>query len=505
MAGGSSRTGDDGAVTVFLVGAGPGDPGLLTRRGAEVLATADVVVYDRLSVDALLDLAPAECERISVGKAPGRVTMSQEDINALLVERGRTGATVVRLKGGDPFVFARGGEEASALQEAGIPFEVVPGITSAIAAPAYAGIPVTLRHSSTSFTVVTGHEDPSVGDDGSVDWEAVARVGGTIVILMGVARIRRIADALLAAGRSPDTPAAAVHWGTRPEQRTVRATLGTIADQELATPSVIVVGDVAGEDLSWFERRPLFGRRVVVTRTREQASQLAIALRAAGAEPVEVPVIEVVEPLDGGAALRAAAARLDAYDWVVLTSPNGARRLLDAVAVGGGDARRFGRTKIAAIGPGTAAARAAGGRRAGLVPERVVAESLLDALPSGPGRVLLARAEVARDVLPDGLRAGGWEVDVVDAYRTVAAPRTEATAAALADADVVTFTSSSTVERFLDAFGVEAVPAVVACIGPITAATARDRGLVVDVEAAVHSVDGLVDALVAWAVEAGRV
>jgi uroporphyrinogen III methyltransferase/synthase len=486
-------------VTVFLVGAGPGDPGLLTRRGAEVLAAADVVVYDRLSVDALLDLAPAGAERISVGKAPGRVTMPQEEINALLVERGRTGATVVRLKGGDPFVFARGGEEASALVEAGIPFEVVPGITSAIAAPAYAGIPVTLRHSSTSFTVVTGHEDPSVGDDGSVDWEAVARVGGTIVILMGVARIRRIAEALIAGGRSPATPAAAVRWGTRPEQRTVRATLGTIADADLATPSVIVVGDVAAEDLAWFERRPLFGRRVVVTRTREQASALAAALRAAGAEPVEVPVIEVADPLDGGAALRAAAARLAAYDWVVLTSPNGARRLLAAVAADGGDARRFGGARIAAIGPGTAAALAVGGLRADLVPERFVAEALLEAFPAGPGRVLLARAEVARDVLPDGLRAAGWAVDVVDAYRTVAAAPSDATAAALAAADVVTFTSSSSVDRFLEAFGAGAVPQVVACIGPVTAATARQRGLTVTVEAEVHSVAGLVAALVTWA------
>jgi uroporphyrinogen III methyltransferase/synthase len=486
-------------VTVFLVGAGPGDPGLLTLRGAEVLGRADVVVYDRLSVEALLDLAPASAERISVGKAPGKVTMSQEDINALLVERGHTGATVVRLKGGDPFVFARGGEEAAALRDAGIAFEVVPGISSSIAAPAYAGIPVTLRHSSTSFTVVTGHEDPSVGDEGSVDWRAVAQVGGTIVILMGVARIRRIAEALMAGGRSPDTPVAAVRWGTRPEQTTLRATLGTIADQPLATPSVIVVGEVAAEELAWFERRPLFGTRVVVTRTREQASQLVVALRDAGALPVEVPVIEVAPPADGGAALSAAARQLSAYDWVVLTSPNGARRLLDAVAADGGDARRFAGARLAAIGPGTAAVLADGGLVADLLPERFVAESLLEAMPDGPGRVLLARAEVARDVLPDGLRARGWEVDVVDAYRTVPAEQTEATAAALAGADVVTFTSSSTVERFLEAFGADAVPPTVACIGPITAATARERGLAVDVEAEPHTIDGLVAALVRWA------
>jgi uroporphyrinogen III methyltransferase/synthase len=486
-------------VTVYLVGAGPGDPGLLTLRGAEVLGRADVVVYDRLSVEALLDLAPASAERISVGKAPGQVTMPQEDISALLVARGATGATVVRLKGGDPFVFARGGEEAATLLEAGVPFEVVPGISSSIAAPAYAGIPVTLRHSSTSFTVVKGHEDPSVGEEGSVDWRAVARVGGTIVILMGVARIARIAAELQAGGRSPDTPVAAVRWGTRPEQRTVRATLGTIAEQALATPSVIVVGDVAAEELAWFERRPLFGLRVVVTRTRDQASQLVVALRDAGAQPVEVPVIEVADAADGGAALSAAVERLAGYDWVVLTSPNGARRLLDAVAASGRDARALGSSRVAAIGPGTAAALAAGGIVADLVPERFVAESLLDAMPDGPGRVLLARAEVARDVLLDGLRARGWEVDVVGAYRTVPAAQTSRAELALAEADVVTFTSSSTVDRFLEAFGAGAVPPAVACIGPVTAATARARGLTVDVEAESHTIDGLVAALVAWA------
>ena len=489
-------------MTVYLVGAGPGDPGLLTMRGAEVLGRADVVVYDRLSVEALLELAPAAAERISVGKAPGRVTMPQDDINQLLVERGLAGQVVVRLKGGDPFVFARGGEEAAALLEAGVPFEVVPGISSAIAAPAYAGIPVTLRHSSTSFTVITGHEDPSVGEEGSVDWRAVAKVGGTIVILMGVARIGRIAAELQAGGLPGDTPAAAVCWGTRPEQRTIRATLATLADQDLATPSVIVVGEVAAAALSWFERRPLFGRRVLVTRTREQASQLASALREAGADPIEVPVIDVVDPVDGGAALAAAARVLGAYDWVVCTSPNGARRLLDAVAADGGDARRFAGAQVAAIGPGTATVLARGGVRADLVPQRFVAESLLEALPAaGPsgGRLLLARAAVARDVLPDGLRATGWDVDVVDAYRTVPVPRTEEALAALAAADIVTFTSSSTVERFLEAFGPEAVPPVVACIGPVSAATARDHGLTVDIEAEVHTIGGLVAALIAWA------
>ncbi|HET6952788.1 MAG TPA: uroporphyrinogen-III C-methyltransferase [Acidimicrobiales bacterium] len=494
-------------MTVHLVGAGPGDPGLLTVRALEVLRRADVVVYDRLSQESLLDLAPPGAERIDVGKAPGHVRLAQEGINDLLVERGRAGATVVRLKGGDPFVFARGGEEAAALAAAGVPFEVVPGITSAIAVPAYAGIPVTLRHSSTSVTIVTGHEDPAAGADGSVDWEAVARVGGTIVVLMGVARIGRIAAALMAAGRSPDTPVAAVQWGTRPEQVTVRATLGTIAARTLGTPSTIVIGDVAATDLAWFENRPLFGRRVVVTRARAQASELVERLAALGAATVEVPAIEIAAPDDGGEALAAAVGKVGAYDWLVLTSPNGARRVLEALDRAGLDARALGGVRLAAIGPGTAAALAEARLRADLVPERFVAESLLDAFPQAPpagGRVLLARAAVARDVLPEGLAGRGWEVDVVEAYRTEAVPLDDQAAAAVAGAEIVTFTSSSTVTNFLAALGDRPRPPVVAAIGPVTAATARAHGLPVDVEAPVHTVEGLVDALCAWAAEHPR-
>ena len=482
-------------MTVYLVGAGPGDPGLLTVRGAEVLARADVVVYDRLSVAALLDQAPTHAERISVAKQPGGTSTPQDEINRLLVEHGRAGRTVVRLKGGDPFVFARGGEEAQALLDAGVPFEVVPGITSAIAAPAYAGIPVTLRHSSTSFTVVTGHEDPTSGAEGTVNWEAVAQVGGTIVILMGVARMGLIAERLIAGGRSPDTPAAAVQWGTRPEQRTIRATLATIADQDLAAPSTIVVGEVAAEDLAWFAARPLFGQTVVVTRPEGQASVLAEQLRAAGAETVVLPVIEIEEPADGGAALTAALDDLGAYDWLVVTSANGARRVLAGLP----DARALGGVSVAAIGPGTAAALADGNIRADLVPDRYVAEGLLEAFPAPPdggGLVLLARAAVARGTLPEGLRAAGWSVDVVEAYRTVPATPDPAALDAAAAAGIVTFTSSSTVTRFLEVAGRDRVPPLVACIGPVTAATARDAGLTVDVEATDHTVPGLVAALV---------
>ncbi|MGH9186463.1 MAG: uroporphyrinogen-III C-methyltransferase [Acidimicrobiales bacterium] len=483
-------------MTVYLVGAGPGDPGLLTVRGAEVLARAEVVVYDRLSVSSLLDLAPPAAERISVGKSPGRATLTQEEINALLVLRGRAGQEVVRLKGGDPFVFARGGEEAAALQAAGVRFEVVPGITSAVAVPAYAGIPVTLRHSSTSFTVVTGHEDPAAGDAGSVDWDAVARVGGTIVVLMGAARIERIVERLLAGGRPPDTPVAAVTWGTRPEQRTVRATLATIGDKPIEAPATIVIGEVAATNLAWYESRPLFGCSVVVTRARQQASTLTRRLLSLGAAVVELPAIEITDPADGGAALAAAVTRAGegGYDWVVFTSVNGVHRFFAGVP----DARVLGGTKVAVIGPGTAAALAGYRVVPDLLPGRYVAGSLLSAFPdpdAGAARILLARAAVARDVLPGGLAARGWKVDVVEAYRTVPATPTATQLSAAAAAHAITFTSSSTVERYLEIAGRERVPPVVACIGPITAAAARRHGISVTVEGDPHTVDGLVDAL----------
>ncbi|MEI7622047.1 MAG: uroporphyrinogen-III C-methyltransferase [Actinomycetes bacterium] len=481
-------------MTVFLVGAGPGDPGLLTRRGAEALAMADVVVYDRLSVGALLDLAPSGAERISVAKSAGRTVMPQDDINALLVEKAKQGLTVVRLKGGDPFVFARGGEEAAALAAAGIHFEVVPGVTSAIAVPAYAGIPVTLRHSSTSFTVITGHEDPDKGDH--VNWEAAAQLGGTIVILMGIGRLAKIVDRLLAGGLAPDTPAAAIRWGTRPEQHTVRSTLSKIAGEALASPSVIVIGQVAALDLSWFESRPLFGRRVIVTRPRHQSSMLADRLHDEGAEAIIVPTIEIVDPVDEGAALSAAIEHLPSYDWVVLTSANGAARFCEQLR----DGRDVAGVKLAAIGPGTAEALAENNLVADLVPERFIAESLLEAFPlphgSEKGRVLLARAAVARDVLPDGLRAMGWHVDVVDAYRTIPVQPSDDERERVRGADIITFTSSSTVENWIASFGIDTIPEHVACIGPITADTARRAGLRVDVIADVHTIDGLIDAIV---------
>ncbi len=480
-------------MTVYLVGAGPGDPGLLTRRGEELLRAADVVVFDRLAPSALLELARPDAELIDVGKAPGDAPMSQSDINAVLVDRGMAGREVVRLKGGDPFVFGRGGEEAEACINAGLPFEIVPGITSAIAAAAYAGIPVTHRRVSTSFTVVTGHEDPTKGGD-DTRWDALAQSGGTLVILMGAGRIEGIAKALIAGGRAESTPVAAVRNGTRTDQYTVRATLGTIAAIGVESPSAIIVGDVAGLDFGWFERRPLFGRTVVVTRAREQASELRARLVALGASVLELPAIEIT-PLDF------AVPDLARFDWTVFTSANGVDAFFDrGLAPAGLDARALAPVRVAAIGPGTAQALAQRGLRADLVPERFVAESLLAAFPAGPGRVLLARAEQARDVLPEGLTEKGFEVEVLPVYRT----RPVAPAADALDrlqrggVDAITFTSSSTVDNFCDAAAArlpDPQPPVVS-IGPVTSETARARGLRVDAEADPHTIDGLVEALV---------
>jgi uroporphyrinogen III methyltransferase/synthase len=451
-------------VTVFLVGAGPGDPGLLTRRGAELLERADVVVYDRLVHPSLLELAPAGAERVNVGKTPGAPGPSQDEINALLVDRGLRGLTVVRLKGGDPFVFGRGGEEAEALTAAGVAFEVVPGITSAIAAAAYAGIPVTHRGLSTHFTVVTGHEDPAKGTT-DTDWAALARAGGTLVILMGAGNLAGITGSLIEGGRPPDTPVAGVRWGTMPEQRTIRTTLADAAEAGIRAPSAIVVGPVAALDLAWFEARPFFGRTVVITRAREQASTLRTRLEMLGAEVVELPAIEI-ELIDF------VLPDLGRYSWLAFTSANGVDAFFDrGLTPAGLDTRALGSLKVAAIGPGTAAALEQRGVRADLVPERFVAEALVDAFPvatSENERVLLARAEHARDVLPDG------------------------------KVDAITFTASSTVTGFCDLVGDLPDPQpLVISIGPITSGTARDRGVRVDAEADPHTIDGVVDALLA--------
>ena len=473
-------------MTVYLVGAGPGDPGLLTVRGAEVLARADIVFYDRLSSAALPELAPPTAERVSVGKTPRGPSTPQEEINRLLVEHGAAGKQVVRLKGGDVFVFARGGEEAAALKAAGVPFEIVPGVSAAIAAPAYAGVPVTTRGLATSFTVVTGHEDPWAATE--TDWDAVARVGGTIVVLMGVATRAEIAARLLAGGLAPDTPVLAVWNGTRPNQGSLRTTLAGLGDAPVQTSATIVIGAVAALDLSWFEERPLFGRRVVVTRAREQASEVRTRLEALGAEVIELPTI-TIEPL---ADLGLAGSVHDGVDWIVCSSANAVRALAAELH----DARDVGRTKVAAIGPGTAAALEAFGVRPDLLPERNVAEGLVDVFPPGPGTVLLPQAADARPVLADGLRAKGWDVDVVVAYDTRPAVLDDTEVARARSADAITFTSSSTVTNFVAGAGLDALPPVVVAIGPVTADTAVELGVPVTAVADPHTIDGLVDVVV---------
>ena len=480
-------------MTVYLVGAGPGDPGLLTVRGAEVLGRADCVVYDRLAPSALLELVPGAAELVAAGKAPSRVELSQDEINAVLIDRGRRFGTVVRLKGGDPFVFGRGGEEADALAAAGVAFEVVPGVTSAIGAPAYAGIPVTHRGLSTHFTVVTGHEEPGKGEP-EVDWDALAHAGGTLVILMGAGRIVEIASRLLAGGLEPSTPVAAVRHGTRTDQRTLRTTLDQVGAAGVEAPSAIVVGAVAALDLAWFERRPLFGRRVVVTRAREQASVLRARLEQLGAEVIELPSI-AIEPIP------CSVPDLRGFGWIVFTSANGAVAFFTALAKSGLDARSLAGSRVAAIGPGTADSLIARGVRPDLVPERFVAEALVASFPapSVPGeRVLVARAEQARDVLPDGLADRGFDVTVLPVYRTVrATPDPDAvTRVRAGEVDAITFTSSSTVDNLVELLGSIPDPQpLVVSIGPITSETARARGLRVDAEASEHTIEGLVDAL----------
>lgn len=474
-------------MTVYLVGAGPGDPGLLTLRGAQVLGRADVVVYDRLSVSSLLDLAPPDAERISVGKTPRGPSTPQEEINRLLVDRGRAGATVVRLKGGDPFVFARGGEEAAALAAAGVPFEVVPGITSAVAVPAYAGIPVTYRGLSTSFTVVTGHEDPWAATE--TDWAAVAKVGGTIVVLMGVATRGAIADRLMAGGLEAATPVASVQWGTRGQQVTVRTTLAGLAGADVGSPATLVIGAVAGLDLPWFDARPLFGRRVVVTRAAHQVAEINEALAELGAEVIAVPAVEMLPASDGGAALRAAAGRVVTFDWVVLSSANAVRHLFDHIP----DVRQLGSAQVAAVGPATAAALERCRVVADVVAADASAAGLVAAMPHGSGTVLLPQSEQASPDLASGLRDLGWHVEAVDAYRTAPAPISDEQKAAAVGADAIVFASPSAVSAWVEA-GAPLAP-LVACIGATTAATARELGLPNVAEADPHTAAGLVTLL----------
>jgi uroporphyrinogen III methyltransferase/synthase len=478
--------------TAYLVGAGPGDPGLLTARALELLASADVVLHDRLvPSEALAGVRPGAVV-VDVGKVGGGDQVPQDETTRLLLEHVRAGRSVVRLKGGDPFVFGRGGEEALALREAGLAFEVVPGVTAGVAAPAYAGIPVTHRGLSSAVAFVTGHEDPGK-DEPQVDWAALARFPGTLVFYMGVRRLARIAERLVAAGRDPGEPAAVVMRGTLPGQRAVRTRLAAIAEEAAAAgigaPAITVVGPVAGlaDELDWLTgARPLTGRSVAVTRARAQAGTLAGRLRALGAAVAETPAIRI-EPLDATIPDPAG------YDLLCVTSPNGAELLLAGVR----DARALAGPRIAAIGPGTARALRAGGVVPDAVPERAVAESLVEALADVPvGRALVVRAQEARDLLGDALRARGAEVDEVALYRTVREPLGDEARAAALGADYLTFASASAVRFFREAAGSLDGPRLVS-IGPVTSAELRRLGAEPDLEASEHTPDGLVAALVA--------
>jgi uroporphyrinogen III methyltransferase/synthase len=469
-------------MTVYLVGAGPGDPGLLTARALELIAQADVIVHDRLIPAQALDGARPDAELVYAGKEGGGESMAQEEINRLLIQHGAR--TVVRLKGGDPFVFGRGGEEAEALRNAGIAFEVVPGVTAGVAAPAYAGIPVTHREVSSAVAFVTGHEDPAKRES-ALDWNALARFPGTLVVYMGVRQLGAITEQLIAAGRDPEEPAAIVERGTLPGQRVLEGTLGTIAAAGARAPAIAVFGEVA----ALREQLPLAGTRVAVTRARAQASGLAARLQMLGAEVVQAPAIRI-QPLDGPSP------ELGRYDLVCLTSPNGVQLLFERLHADGHDARALAGARVAAIGPGTARALRARGIEPDVVPERFLAEGLVEALGEMTvKRALVARAATARDVLPEALRERGAEVDILALYETVAEPLSSKQIDEIRRADYVTFTSSSTVAFLLDRAELGPSTRVVS-IGPVTSAALRERGHEPDVEASRHDIDGLVQALV---------
>jgi uroporphyrinogen III methyltransferase/synthase len=476
----------------------------LTLKGARAIERCDTIVCDYLASQAIVDLAPPDCERIYVGKKAGAHTLTQTEITALIVKLALDGKKVVRLKGGDVFVFARGGEEAQALTAAGVPFEIVPGITSAIAAPAYAGIPVTHRDHNTSFSISTGHEDPLKGYT-SLDYAKLANPKATTIFLMAMGNLPGIVSALLANGIAETMPVAIVREGTKPTQETLVATLGTIVDEvertRFAAPAIVVVGTVVNEreTIRWFDRAPLFGKRVLVMRPKMQADAFARELWEIGAEPILAPTIAIGPPDDEAAAL-AAVTRIRDYAWVAFASRNGVDAFFDRLGASGKDTRAFGDVKVAAIGPATAAALTARGIRVDFMPDVYVNEAVADGLVARTAtgdRVLVFRAQEARDVLPDTLRAAGRAVDVVAAYKTRFVDDADLRERA-ERADIITFTSSSTVEGLVRNIADAATllaGKTVAAIGPITAATARAYGIRVDVIAAEFTVDGLVQAL----------
>ncbi|MBV9770253.1 MAG: uroporphyrinogen-III C-methyltransferase [Bryobacterales bacterium] len=485
---------------VYLVGAGPGDPGLITWKGRRLLGIADSVLYDNLANERLLHLASTSCERIYVGKKKSVHAFSQDEICSMMIDRARRGLNVVRLKGGDPFIFGRGGEEVEALVDAGVAFEVVPGVTSPLGIAAYSGIPLTHRAHNKVLTFVTGH------DVNAVDWSKVGQTE-TLVIFMGIFAIREIADQIMRHGRSGATPAVAVRWGTRPDQETVTATLATIADRiessDLKPPATVIIGEVTAlhEKLDWFEKLPLFGRKIVVTRAADQAAELSERLFALGADAIELPVIALEAPADPGP-LDRAIDNLTNYDWLIFTSVNGVRFFLERLDQSGHDLRSL-KARICAIGPATRNAVEDLHLKVDLMPDEYVAESLIKGFAAedlAGKRVLLPRAAVARDVIPNELKRLGAQVDVVEAYRNMVPPNAVARAREIFSSDEkpdwITFTSSSTVKNFLAIAGRETLEGVrIASIGPVTSSTLCAHGLKVDAEAAQFTIDGLLDAI----------
>ena len=499
------------AGMVYLVGAGPGDYRLISIKAVDCLKMADVVVYDRLADDRILQWAPDDAEYIYVGKASSNHTMKQEDINQLLVDKAAEGKCVVRLKGGDPFVFGRGGEEGLLLQQNGLPFEIVPGITSAISVPAYAGIPVTHRAVATSFAVVTGHEDPTKAKS-NMRWEHLSTGVDTLVFLMGVANLPHITKKLIENGRPADTPAAVIRWGTKPEQRVLMTTVGTAAEDvakaQLKPPAIFIVGEVVRlrEKLQWFDEpktHPLFGKTVLVTRARSQASKLTARLEQLGAKVIETPAIRLEAPADGYKALDEAIARLADYQWLIFTSANGVERFFDRLLAAGKDARALGYANLAAIGTATAEKLKQYGLVADVIPQEFRAEGIIEALKGKlppHAKILLPRAQEAREILPEKLRELGAAVDVAPAYQTVCGDVDgEALREQLAGGviDLVTFTSSSTVRNLIQILGSAAPLQTVktACIGPVTADTARQNGVEPDMVADTYTIDGLVETI----------
>ena len=484
---------------VYLIGAGPGDAGLLTVKAQEILKVAEIVIYDRLAAEKILNYVPATAEKIYVGKSAGRHTLPQEEINRLLVEKSKTAKIVVRLKGGDPFVFGRGGEEALTLRENGIDFEIISGVTSAVAVPAYAGIPVTHRGVAASFAVVTGHEDPNKSES-SINWEKISTAVDTLIFLMGVENLPKITAKLIENGRAKDTPAAVIRNGTKNSQQVLVSTLEKISaevfEKNIKPPAIFVVGEVVNlrEKLKWFDTKILFGKKIVVTRTREQASKLSTQLENLGAEVLEFPTIKITAPSDNFKNLDAAIYNIKNFDWIIFTSANGVKKFFERLKLFKLDARALSNSKIAVIGSATAEKLSNFGISADIIPAEFRAESLVDALKNSvQGKnILIPRAEIAREILPLELEKFGANVTIAAAYKTIPAEKNFD----FDKIDLITFTSSSTVENFVKVAGTEILQKVTtAAIGPVTAETLKKFGVKVDIVASEFTIAGLVDAI----------